>query len=68
MTHSLQNGSQDDDYVELSPDDPDWDLSEEAGYGDWEPQHTYHISKWLIVVISLLIVAALTLPLLLRTW
>jgi hypothetical protein len=68
MTHGSQNGSKDDDYVELSPDDPDWDLSEEAGYSDWEPRHPYQISKWLIVVISLLIVAALTLPLLLRTW
>ena len=56
----------DETYVDLSPDDPDWDLSEGAGYGDWEPQRSFRLGKWLIVLVALFLVAALTLPLALR--
>ena len=55
---------------ELDPTDPshpDYDLSEAAGYGTWEP--TEKRSPWLrraLVVVSILIVLGMLLPALIR--
>lgn len=55
-----------DDYLEFDPDDPDYDLSEAAGYAGWEPQRRSLIPEWLVVTVSLLLILALLLPILLR--
>jgi len=55
---------------ELDPTDPshpDYDLSEAAGYGTWEP--TEKRSPWLrrtLVVVSILIILGMLLPALIR--
>jgi hypothetical protein len=50
---------------EFGPDSPDYDLSEARGYG-WEPERPSRWPpQWLIVAISLLVVAALLVPALL---
>jgi hypothetical protein len=56
-----------DEPYELTPDDPDYDLSEAAGYSGWEaPRRRTPIPEWAIVALSLLLVASLLLPVLLR--
>ena len=53
----------DDDEDEFGPDSPDYDLSEARGYG-FEPERPsrWPPPQWLIVAISLLLVAALVVP------
>ena len=47
----------------LGPDDPDYDLSEAAGYAGWKPpERDFFIPGWMIVAISLLLILALILP------
>jgi hypothetical protein len=46
--------------------DPDYDLSEVAGYADWEPRRQEIIPRWVIVVASLLLIFAILVPLLIR--
>ena len=49
------------------PSHPDYDLSEAAGYGTWEP--TEKRSPWLrrvLVVVSILIILGMLLPALIR--
>jgi hypothetical protein len=51
----------------LSPDDPDYDLSESAGYSGWEDRGRRTLVPYgVIVAISLLLIFALLLPVLLR--
>lgn len=54
-----------DDIEELGPDHPDhpdYDLSEAHGYS-WEPSREHWpVPPWLLVAVSLLVVAALVLP------
>jgi hypothetical protein len=66
MTQRPHDRARDEDYVDLSPGDPDYDLSEEAGYSNWEPQHSEESRQKLIVVLSVLLLVALALPFLLR--
>jgi hypothetical protein len=56
---------EDDSYI---PDesDPDYDLSEAAGYAQWEPKREAIIPQWVIVVASLLLIFAILVPLLIR--
>lgn len=56
---------EEDDEDELGPGDADYDLSEAHGYS-WEParQH-WPVQPWVMVAVSLLVVAALVLPTLL---
>jgi hypothetical protein len=54
----------DEDEYHLTPDDPDYDLSEAAGYGGWEGRREI-IPQWAIVAFSLVLIAAVLLPLLL---
>ena len=50
----------------LTPDDPDYDLSEAAGFA--EPVAASHgsVPQWLIAAISLILTAAILTPVLLR--
>ncbi len=47
-------------------DDPDYDLSEVAGYSNWEPARTSPFPRWLIVAASLLLILAILTPVLIR--
>jgi len=57
---------QDEEY-ELGPEDPDYDLSEGAGYSGWEGRGRRSLVPfWVIVAISLLFIFAMLLPALLH--
>ena len=56
-----------DEEYEVGPDDPDYDLSEGAGYSGWEGRGRRSLVPfWVIVAISLLFIFAMLLPALLR--
>ena len=55
-----------DEAYELTPDDPDYDLSEAAGYSGRDSQRRTGIPQWLIVALSLALILSLLLPVLLR--
>ncbi len=58
---------EDDDSYIPGPDDPDYDLSEAAGYAGWgEPRREGIVPRWVIVVASLLLILAILTPLILR--
>lgn len=55
------------DWYEPGPEDPDYDLSEAAGYTAWEPPgRSTPFPSWAIALLSILLIAAILLPLLLR--
>ena len=55
------------DEVSLFPGDPDYDLSEEAGYAGREPPPRRGLlPEWLIVAISLLLILAILTPVLIQ--
>jgi hypothetical protein len=50
-----------------TPDDPDYDLSEAAGYSGWEDRgRPFKIPQWVIVALSLLLILSLLVPFLMR--
>ena len=56
-----------DEEYEMTPDDPDYDLSEAAGYSGWEDRGRRPlIPMWLVLALSLLLILALLLPALAR--
>ena len=55
-----------DEEDEIGPEDPDYDLSEAAGYSGWDSQRRTGIPQWVIVAVSLALVLSLLLPVLLR--
>ena len=56
-----------DEEFELTPDDPDYDLSEAAGYSGREKRGGRTlIPTWLFVAVTLLLILALLLPALIR--
>ena len=55
-----------DEESEIGPDDPDYDLSEEAGYSGYDSQRRTGIPQWVVVAISLALILSLLLPVLLR--
>lgn len=55
-----------DEEDEIGPDDPDYDLSEAAGYSGWDSQRRTGIPQWVIVAVSLALILSLLLPVLLR--
>ena len=55
-----------DDEHEIGPEDPDYDLSEEAGYSGYDSQRRTGIPQWVVVAISLALILSLLLPVLLR--
>lgn len=53
--------------LELGPDDPDYDLSEAAGYSPREESgRRTRVPEWVIAALSLLLILSLLLPVLLR--
>jgi hypothetical protein len=49
------------------PDDPDYDLSEAAGYAGYEPPARRGIvPQWVIVLFSIALIVAILIPLLIR--
>ena len=57
----------DDDSYVPGPEDPDYDLSEAAGYAGWEePRREGIVPRWLIVVASLLLILAILTPVVLQ--
>ncbi len=58
---------EDDTYVP-GPDDPDYDLSEAAGYAGWEePRRRGILPQWLIALFSIALILAILIPILIRT-
>ncbi len=56
-----------DEEYELGPEDPDYDLSEGAGYSGWEGRGRRSLVPfWVIMAISLLFIFAMIVPALLR--
>jgi len=51
---------------EPGPDDPDYDLSEAAGYSGWDRERRTGIPQWVVVALSLALILSLLLPVLLR--
>ncbi|HEY5624948.1 MAG TPA: hypothetical protein VIT93_00515 [Dehalococcoidia bacterium] len=50
------------------PGDPDYDLSEAAGYAGYEPPKSRGlVPQWVIVVFSIVLILSIVVPLLLRT-
>ncbi len=66
QTGGRPDEDQDEEY-EIGPEDPDYDLSEGAGYSGWEGRGRRSLVPfWVIVVISLLFIFAMLVPALLR--
>jgi hypothetical protein len=55
-----EDDDDDDSYVP-GPDDPDYDLSEAAGYAGWEDTGD-GIPQWLIATISVILILAIAVP------
>jgi hypothetical protein len=55
-----------DEEYELTPDDPDFDLSEAAGYAGWEAPRRELVPRWALVAFSALLIASLLVPVLLN--
>ncbi len=48
---------EEDEEFEVSPDDPDYDLSDEAGYSGWEDRGRRPlVPPWLVFALSLLLI------------
>jgi hypothetical protein len=53
----------DDDSYIPGPDDPDYDLSEEAGYAGWEaPESRDLLPQWVIATVSIILILAIAIP------
>ena len=57
----MAEGEPYDDEKDMGPGDADYDLSEAHGYL-WEPAHRTWPSRWLLIGVTVLIIAALVLP------
>jgi hypothetical protein len=58
---------EDDDSYIPGPDDPDYDLSEAAGYAGWEePRRSGIVPQWVLVLVSFLLILAILTPVLLQ--
>jgi len=58
---------EDDESYVPGPGDPDYDLSEAAGYADWEsPRRDGPVPRWVIVVVSLVLIMAILTPVVLQ--
>ena len=63
---SYYEEGEDDSYIP-GPDDPDFDLSEAAGYAGWEEPRRQGIAPhWAIVAVSLLLILAILTPVILQ--
>lgn len=61
----LEGTSDEQEWDPNLPDDPDYDLSEAAGYAGYDSSREFP-SRALVVIVSLILVAALLAPFLLR--
>jgi hypothetical protein len=61
---TLNHESQTDDPTD--PAHPDFDLSEAAPYSTYEPRKPWFLRRWVLIVVSSLVVLALVLPYLWR--
>ena len=52
---------------EIRPGDPDYDLSEAHGYL-WEPGQREWPPRWLLVVLTVLVIAGLIVPAVILIW
>lgn len=60
----FEDDEDDDDSYIPDEDDPDYDLSEQAGYADWEPSASRGLMpQWVITTIAVILVLALVFPL-----
>ena len=55
-----------DEESEIGPEDPDYDLSDAAGYSGWDSQRRTGIPQWVVIAVSLALILSLLLPVLLR--
>ena len=61
------DGEEDDASYVPGPGDPDYDLSEEAGYAGWEaPRRGGPVPQWVIILASLLLILAILTPVVLQ--
>ncbi|MDP2675532.1 MAG: hypothetical protein Q8Q00_11615 [Dehalococcoidia bacterium] len=58
---------EEDEEDEIGPENPDYDLSEGAGYSGWDRERRTGIPQWVVVAISLVLILSLLLPVLLRS-
>jgi hypothetical protein len=50
-----------------NPSHPDYDLSEAAGYADWEPQpKPWYLRRGVMLVVAVLVITGLMIPVLVR--
>ena len=56
-----------DDEIEFKPGDPDYELSEAHGYL-WEPPERGFPPRWLIIGLTILVIAGLVVPTLILIW
>jgi hypothetical protein len=51
-----------------TPDDPDYDLTEAAGYANWEAprRYSFELPRWLLVAVSILLILAMLTPVWIR--
>jgi hypothetical protein len=52
---------EEEDEDEFGPGSADYDLSEEHGYM-WEPKREQIVPRWVLVVVSIVVIIALVLP------
>ena len=52
---------EDDGYIP-GPEDPDYDLSEAAGYANWDAPRGDPIPQWLIAAVSILLILSIAVP------
>src|SRR2546427_12245057 len=58
---------EDDDSYIPGPDDPDYDLSEEAGYASYEPpERSTIMPRWALVAVSIALILAILVPVLMQ--
>ena len=60
-----EDGDDEEEWDPTHPDDPDFDLSEAAGYAGYDSSRDFP-SRTLVVIVSLILVAAMLTPFLLR--
>src|SRR2546425_11643857 len=62
-----EEADEDDDSYIPGPEDPDYDLSEEAGYAGYEPSRRQTIMpRWVLVAVSIALILAILVPVLMQ--
>lgn len=58
------DGEPGDEEYEIGPGDPDYDLSEAAGYSEYDSERRRGIPQWVLFAVSLALILSLLLPVL----